>query len=259
MNERSFLAKLFRRCPKNFSEVWDFPGYQYGKKHLEREIKKVLLCLDFTEDVLEKAEEYRPDIIITHHPFFFGKMKDILAADARKIYLCHEIDTLDCPIYSFHTNFDKIKGGMNDTLISMLGGGDIKVYKDDLLRNFKIDGVDEFDKIVELVAATYSLPYLQYYKCNDKKIDSICMIAGGGASEFMNAIDMKADLYISGDASHHTRLDIKRYNLNYIELPHEVEEIGFLKGMSKMIMDIEPSLDIERFAFEKFYSLYERR
>ena len=255
MNEKQLLRKINNKFPLNSSEIWDYPGYQTGKKNPGKNITSVLLCLDFTEEVLEHAKETKPDLILTHHPFFFGKKKYVLETDAKKIYIVEEIEKLNCPIYSYHTCFDKGQDGMNDTLLEILGINKTGVYKDGLMRLGNLPYEMTIEELVSYLKDKLSLPYLLYLKGSKKKISKVSMIAGGGASDYFDSLSMGADCYISGDCSHHTRLEMHRYGVNYIEMPHEVEEIGFLKGMSKLLKTIDSSLNVDCFAFEEYYKL----
>lgn len=255
MNERSLIRRINKLFPPSSSEVWDFPGFQCGVRHPERTVNKVLLCLDFTEDVLDEAKRYRPDLILTHHPFFFGKKKEVLSTDAKKIYLTQEIEKLDCPLYSYHTDYDKGEYGMNDTLLSILGMKRIKVADDGLMRLATIEKKMTIEELVDDVKAKLHLPFLLYLKGEKKEIEKIALVAGGDSSAYFNALSLGADCYLSGDCPHHTRLEMRRYGINYIELPHEVEEIGFLKGMKEALETICPSFDISCFAFERYFDI----
>ena len=123
MKTKALLRKLSTFFPKKLAEAYDYPGLQVGK--LKEDTNTVLLCLDFDEDVLNyilnNKLESQIDLIITHHPFIFGNKKDILANDNNKNYLYHKMEELNIPIYSFHTNFDSGKNGMNDALVEKLG------------------------------------------------------------------------------------------------------------------------------------------
>lgn len=84
MNEQTLIRRINSYFPPSSSEIWDFPGFQCGKRNPKREVKKVLLCLDFAEEVLEEANRFHPDLILTHHPFFLEKRKMFSLAMLRK-------------------------------------------------------------------------------------------------------------------------------------------------------------------------------
>lgn len=256
------IKRINRYFPPKSSEPWDFPGYQCGIRDKDKEINKVLLCLDFTEDCLPILDKEKPDLILTHHPFYFGKKKDVLLHDGKKYYLEEKVKELGISLYSYHTDFDSGKGGMNDTLLNLLKFNkngeeysikDIAFCPDGLMRIATLPYDMEFDEVIGGLKSSFDLDNVRYLKGNDRRINKIGFVAGGGASMYIEAFENGADLYISGDCAHHTRLDMKRYGINYIDIPHEVEEIGFLKGMKKTLLDIDLELDVIPFAYEKYF------
>ncbi len=246
---------LGRKFPKRIACDFDFPGYQTGRLDRNAEVKKVFLCLDFTEDCLDECLRYQPDLILTHHPFFFGKKDEVLRHDPLKKELDDKINSLlHCPIYSYHTNFDIAEGGMNDTILSLLGMKRQRIASDGLMRIARLDEETDISQIIDRLLSLFSFEYVGYLS-SGKPIRTIGLIAGGGGNDFMTAIEEKVDLFISGDCAHHARVDMRRYGLQYIELPHECEELGFLQGMSNAVKEIDSDLDIHPYSFEKYFSL----
>ena len=77
MKTRVLLTKLSKRFPKRYAKMnHDFVGLMVGS--LPEEVNKILLCLDFDEEVIDLAIEMKPDIIFTHHPFIYGPKGKIL-------------------------------------------------------------------------------------------------------------------------------------------------------------------------------------
>lgn len=251
MKLRPLLTRLGRKVPVSLSEPWDFPGYQCGNKRMNQEIRSVLLCLDYTEEVHAYAKNEQPDLILTHHPFFFGKKKDVLSVDPLKRELVKRIEEdLTAPIYSYHTDFDKTQGGMNDTLMTYLKMNDIAVAPDGLLRTGTLPQPITLPELCHYLCSCFSLSYLPYCGDEKEKFTKIGLIAGGAADEYHLAFASGVDCYLSGDCSHHTRVELKRYGYRFIELPQECEEVGFLIGMKKMLLSID-SLRVLTFSFEK--------
>ena len=251
MELRALIRKLSTRFPFTLSEAWDFPGYQIGKKEPNKEIHKAFLCLDFEETCFKKALEYQPDLILTHHPFLFGKKSEVLKKDPLKEDLCILIENeLDAPIYSYHTCFDKGIGGINDQVIQKLGLDVERIHQDSLMRFAVLKKTCSIEELASEIKEKLRLPYVFYESGAIKEIRRIALVAGGASSMFHQAIDCGADCYISGDCPHHTRLDIRRYQINYIDISHEVEEDAFLNGMREFLLSIDNGLDILPFHFE---------
>jgi putative NIF3 family GTP cyclohydrolase 1 type 2 len=88
---------------------------------LPLETKKIFLCLDFDDEVYPLALKEKPDLILTHHPFFFGSRNKILKEDPVKAALYEKMLQAGMTLCSYHTNFDSGNPGMNDELAEKLG------------------------------------------------------------------------------------------------------------------------------------------
>lgn len=252
MELRKLIRALSECFPFSSSEVWDHPGYQAGKRMFDKDIHKIMLCLDFEETGFLKALEFKPDLVLTHHPFLFGKRNDVLRHDPLKADLIIRIEEeLNCPIYSYHTCFDKGIGGMNDTILSELGLETEKIGVDGLMRFALLPHSISVEELALSIKEKLHLPYAFYHQGAIEEINRIALIAGGGSSSFREALDQGADCYISGDCPHHTRLDLVRYEMNYIDVSHEIEEEGFLLGMGNALKRIDSEFDLLCYRFEK--------
>lgn len=255
MELRKLIRQLSRDFPFSLSEEWDFPGYQCGRKDAHMDIHKVMLCLDFEESGFQKALEFQPDLILTHHPFLFGKRDEVLKADPLKADLIIRIEEeLHCPIYSYHTCFDKGEGGINDQILKRLGFSKERNCPDGLVRIASLDKAYTIEELAAFIKKELKLPYAFYLKGAIDSIYRIGLCAGGGSSLYQEAIDCGADCFISGDCPHHTRLDMKRYQINYIDISHEVEEDAFLVGMETALTKADSGFDILPYRFEKDFN-----
>lgn len=55
---------------RDYAEDWDNVGLLTGNP--EKEVKKILIALDATDDVIRQAAEMGADMLITHHPLIFS-------------------------------------------------------------------------------------------------------------------------------------------------------------------------------------------
>ena len=70
------INKIEIFAPIKLKEDYDNVGLMVGDKN--KTVKKVLLALDCTKEVIEEAKEVNAELIITHHPLLFRKPKNII-------------------------------------------------------------------------------------------------------------------------------------------------------------------------------------
>lgn len=103
MKCKSVISILEKLAPKKYAEDWDNVGLLLGKE--EKEVKKIMVALDATENVINQAVKQEIDMLITHHPMLFSPIKSITSQD----FLGKRIIKLlqnDISYYAMHTNFD---------------------------------------------------------------------------------------------------------------------------------------------------------
>lgn len=96
----------------NLAFEWDNVGFQIGDG--SRQVKKILLTLDVTENAINKAIKEKADLIISHHPFIFKPIRKI----TNPLYL--KLIKNDIAVFCAHTNLDVIKQGVNSALAEKL-------------------------------------------------------------------------------------------------------------------------------------------
>lgn len=113
-----WMEKLEKLAPKSLACEWDNPGLLAGRA--EKEVKKVLIALDATDDVVDLAVKEQVDLLITHHPLIFHSMKKVNDQDFIGRRLIKLIQA-DISMYAMHTNFDIAPGCMADLAAEKLG------------------------------------------------------------------------------------------------------------------------------------------
>ncbi len=104
-------------APRYLAEDWDNVGLQVGNP--QGKVKKVLVALDLTPDVLSYAINERVDLVVTHHPFIFKPIKQI-RYDLSQGNLLQRLIASNISVYCAHTNLDMAAGGVNDQLVQLL-------------------------------------------------------------------------------------------------------------------------------------------
>ena len=104
-------------APRHLAESWDNVGLMVGSPR--QDIRRVFVCLDVSEMVIDKAIEMQADLIISHHPFIFKPMKN-LRTDLPQGRLIEKLIKHEIAVFSAHTNLDIAERGVNDVLAEKL-------------------------------------------------------------------------------------------------------------------------------------------
>lgn len=243
MKTRSILIKLSKQFPKKIAKKnHDFVGLMVGK--LPDEVNKVLLCLDFDDQILDEALKIKPDLIITHHPFFFGSKAKILRFNENKRLINDTLIKNNIALYSMHTNFDEGEGGMNDALAELLNLNDVYAPSiEPMMRIGTLSNAMSIEEFANYAKNNLRVDYALLVKGNNNPIKKVAIIGGGGSRRHEIAQTEGADIYISGDAPHYVRRDIILEKFNYLDVPHEVER-AFMHQLAKILKKMDPNMEI---------------
>lgn len=243
MNTNKLLRELAKRFPKKYAKMnHDHVGLMTGKK--PEEVHKIMLCLDMDVTLLPTLKEVKPDVVITHHPLIFGTRAKVFKWDPLKKELCENIDKLNIPVYSYHTNFDTGRDGMNDALATLLGLENVYAPEKDIMMRIgtlkKPMDVKEFAKFAK---DSFKVDYSMLIAYGNETIKKVGIVGGGGSRNWRIARDEGCDIYISGDIPHHARREVVCEGYNFLDMPHEIEHV-FMPQMKKVLLEIDPSLEI---------------
>lgn len=247
-------------APKFLKEDYDNVGLMVGDK--EMKVKKVLLALDCTNEVIKEAITLNVDLIITHHPLLFKKPKNIIKGDLigeKVITLIKE----DIALYSCHTNLDSAKGGINETIVQMLGFDSGKIIEPNNTENCKECGIGRivkleneisFSNMVDIVKKKLCIKNMRIVRgCENVK--TLAIINGSGQDFFYEAKKLGADCIITGDTTYHFASDFKEMGISIIDAGHfSTEYLVFLKTLEFLK---EKFTDVEFIASKKCEDPYE--
>lgn len=111
------LNVLENLAPTAFQESYDNAGLILGTP--EKEVSGVITCLDLSMQVISEAISKNCNLIIAHHPFIFSPLKRI-NPDSRTGQLIWHLIQSDIAFIAVHTNYDNVKGGINQHLAERL-------------------------------------------------------------------------------------------------------------------------------------------
>ncbi len=205
---RDIIQLLEKIAPLNLAESWDNVGLQMGT--ISQEIRKILLTLDVTEDVVKEAIDQNVDLILSHHPFIFKGLKT-LSLDTEKGRLIKDLIQDDIAIYVAHTNLDKAEFGLNDYVAKKLGLKEIAslVPEEDLEANHGLGKIGCLkapltpDEWISVVKENLQIEDLYGAGKAPQEIKRVALCTGSGSDLMGLAKFKKADVFITGDMKYH--------------------------------------------------------
>lgn len=245
-------------APIKLKEDFDNVGLMVGDAN--ENVRKVLLALDCTDEVIEEAIVKNCELIITHHPLIFRKPNRIIEQDLLGSKIIKLIKN-NIAVYSSHTNLDSVENGINDTLVEMLGFKDSKIideYKGEencgIGRIISLDTEIDSRELIKHLKNILKNDYIRGH-IGKEKIKTIAIINGSGTSYFEEAYKLGADCIITGDTSYHYISDYKELGVTILDADHfNTEWLVFLEVMKKITKEFN---DVEFIESEKTENPYE--
>ncbi|MBI4417195.1 MAG: Nif3-like dinuclear metal center hexameric protein [Ignavibacteriales bacterium] len=101
----------------------DNVGLQVGNR--KARVRKIHICLDVTEEIIDEARRAKADMIISHHPLIFRPLTSVTTADPGGTMILR-LAEYGIALYSAHTNLDFTREGVSMSLGRTLGLKNIK-------------------------------------------------------------------------------------------------------------------------------------
>eukprot|EP00040_Diaphanoeca_grandis_P029828 m.175478 g.175478 ORF g.175478 m.175478 type:complete len:355 (-) comp31822_c0_seq1:253-1317(-) len=245
------VQKLEELFPLELAEKWDNVGVLIDCADQKSKCQ-VFLTNDLTETVLDEAIAHGSDLIISYHPTPFRATKKLLYSNtADRIVL--KCITNKIAVFSPHTACDNAHGGVNDWLINGLTlegavepiealplpnsgrGRIIKLTKTATLGSI-VSATKNLVKLEKLRIA-FAAELLTKHDSTDEMLmqpmSSVAVQAGSGASVLAGCT---ADVWISGEMSHHEMLAATAAGTTVILTEHSNSERGFLSHLAQTLV-----------------------
>ena len=246
MKCREVIEILERLAPPSLACEWDNPGLLAGRS--DKEVETVFLALDADDEAIAQAVRAGADMIITHHPLIFKPLKKVNDQDfisRRILRLIRE----DISYYAMHTNFDAAPGCMGDLAGERLGLQKTRVLEpmgtmaDGTEYGIGVFGLLErvrtLKETAEFVKEAFGLPFVTVFGETQipRRIRSAAVCPGAGGSTMKEALNSGADVYITGDISHHEGIDAVACGMAVIDAGHYGIEHIFMEFMEKYLRE----------------------
>ncbi len=232
MTVYELYKELDAAIPSSLSCEWDNDGLMCCPDGA-REVRRALVCLDVTSEVIKAATAGNYDVIVSHHPLIFKGLKSLDEGDfipKRVITLVRE----GISVMSFHTRLDALEGGVNDSLCALLGIKNVTPFGEGIGRIGELgESTDtiSFAKKVKDILGAPSVHVADAKKC----VSKVAVLGGSGKDELYAAIAAGADTFLSGELGHHTLTDAPDLGINLIEAGHFHTEDHVCRVLCDMI------------------------
>ena len=225
-------------APVETAESWDNVGLMVGDNFAE--VKTVLCALEVDRNVWNHIAETNYDVILTHHPLIFQPLMslDVSSMMGRIVKRLMKTNTT---VLSHHTNLDKARGGVNDTLIEAYGldPEDGTVFDCGYGKWFELNEIAKLSRFTELFPGRVS------GAIGGSDVKRVAFCAGSGKSLVKQCKQERIDLLITGEFGYHESIECDFYGIKVLELGHKESEVLILRKIKEKLSPAFPELDIK--------------
>lgn len=240
MTVYELYKKMIARLPDSLAESWDNDGLMVCPDK-DAPVRRVLLALDVTENVVDFAIENRFDLILSHHPLIFRPLSSLTEDTpvGRKVIKLIESGIT---VISFHTRADRVDGGVNDVLADLLELSEVEpLGEDGMGRVGYLEEPITLEAFAARVKKALGAPILNVADGGDL-VHKVALLGGEGKDYLSAAIASDADTYLSGNLGYHTLEDAPELGINLIEAGHYYTEHAVLTFFEELLSLIDPTV-----------------
>jgi len=210
-------------------------------------VKKILICLDVTNDVVSEAVGKGADLIIAHHPLMYRPISKIAGKDP-----LHALIRSNISLIAIHTNIDVEFGGVSDQMLEKLG----LPKSDKAILPIDREGKG-YGRIVELkspvsakdLAEKSKLAFgctIVKYVDSGKPILTVGVSSGSSAESVEAALEAGCEAFICGEVKYDRFLYAKDHGLTLIEAGHFHTEDIFCEDLADRLKSKFDGIEVEK-------------
>jgi dinuclear metal center YbgI/SA1388 family protein len=250
MTKLSEIVAYFEAAVPNAMKMdFDNVGFLVGDGG--REIKKALVALDITDEVIDEAAACGAGLIVSHHPLFF-QLKTVTdqTPEGRKII---KLLAGNMAAICLHTNLDSVDGGVNDALLATLGLRRLAILEPEMTlpdgRVYGCGRVGELPETVDMPAFLQKVKTslqsngLRYHDAG-RSVRKVAVCGGSGGSMIGDALRHGCDTLLTADIKYDQFLTAKECGLNLIDADHYSTENVGVPGLAEMLAARFPALEV---------------
>ena len=243
MKAKEIIEFIESFAPKELAIEGDNVGLQVGD-NLDKDIEKMGIALDPSLSVIKKAEKEKVDFLFTHHPLLKDPIKNFTGIIYKKLKILMKNDII---LYSAHTNLDICKNGLNDALAEVYNLENVEpLYENGLGRVGLFRG--SFEQFLDI---TKKYLHKNPIVVKSKEVGDnfkLAVLSGYGLSQSsIKYVSEKADVYLSGDLTHHSKILAEDLGLVVVDATHYSTEVY---GLNKFKKYLSVNLNVKIFSLD---------
>ncbi len=193
---------------RSFLNIDEMAGKDYSLNGLQvgdasREIHKIAFAVDGVKAVFDQAAREKADLIFVHHGLFWGREQAVTGVHYHRLA---SLIKNDIALYAAHLPLDMDGDvGNNIGLARRLGLTDVEPFGD--FRGKKIGFTGNLpvparpeDLVMRLFGGWE--PEIRLMDFGPDMVRRVALISGGAPDDVSQAIEIGADLYITGESKH---------------------------------------------------------
>jgi len=242
---------LLSELMKYLDEILDTKNFtDYGPNGLQiegrKEIKKIVTGVSACVELSGAAVEKNADAILVHHGIFWDSQPAVITK-SRKDRIAPLLKN-DISLIAYHLPLDAHPlYGNNAGLSFALGLKNLKQFAEYKGKNIGFIGEFEEDMPAESVVSLIKQkinPESLFYNFGPDRIRSVAVCSGGAQNVFGEAIEKKADLFITGEQSEWVYHLAREEKVHYVSAGHHATEKFGVRLLGEHIKN-EFGLDVE--------------
>ena len=232
-------AFLCRLAPPELQLDFDNAGFLVGRA--DAEVRRVLLSLDVTGEVIGEAVERGAELIVSHHPVIFDPIKTITDKDSGGEMLLRLVENR-LAVISMHTNLDIAEGGVNDALLALFGAEcEGALDKDGCGRIGLLREPIAFPAFLAVCKDRLKTAGLRYHDAG-KPVRRLAVMGGAGGDGIEAARQSGCDTYLTSDVKYHQFLLAKELGINLIDGDHFCTENPVMSVLADKLSEAFPGV-----------------
>ena len=218
-------------APFHLQMDFDNAGFLVGRRSAE--VRRLLISLDITEEVVREAADRDCQLIVSHHPVIFHPARAITDDTVNGRILLALTENHIGAICA-HTNLDAVSGGVNDCLAEVLGLSKLEqLHQDGVDEAGRPYGIGRVGVVHEegLTAAQYGAYvkgklHAASLRCADggKPVHRVAVGGGSCGSMLADAVAVGCDAFVTADVKYDQYLEAKAMGLTLMDAGHYATE-----------------------------------